>query len=98
MKKRALPEFLDVPWGIRDVLILIAAWFGLQLLLGVALGGLSHVVPQVAAFISSVKAGDLAAAFALDVIDVGIGLGLVWGYVRYYHVTWQTVGWRKVGL
>ena len=98
MKKRALPEFLNVPWGVRDVLILIAAWFGLQLLLGVVLGGLSHIVPQVAAFIDSAQAGDLAAAFALDVIDVGIGLGLVWAYLRYYRVTWQTVGWRKVGL
>ena len=97
-KRRELPEFLNVPWGVRDVLIFIVAWFGLQLLFGVMLQVLSRSIPAVAMFLRALENHSVAASFGLDLVGVIIGLALVAGFVRHYRSSWQMVGWRKVGI
>ena len=97
-KKKALPVFLNVPWGIRDVAIFIVAWFGLQLLLNIGLAVLSPHIPAVTAFLKAISDGNVAASFVLDLVGVVLGLLLVAGFIRHYGVSWQTLGWHKVGL
>ena len=97
-KKRELPEYLRVPWSIRDVLLFIVAWFGLQVGLGIALTLLAYRVPAVANFMAGVKSGDFGASFTLNLIGVILGLVLVAVIVRHYHASWATLGWRRVGI
>jgi membrane protease YdiL (CAAX protease family) len=98
VSKRLLPEFLDVPWGIKEVIVFIVAWFGLQLVLGILLAALSHYIPAVATFLRSAQSNNVGASFALDLAGVVIGLCIVALYLRHFGVTWQAVGWRKVGV
>ncbi len=97
-KHRELPEFLQVPWGVREVLVYVFAWFGLQLAVGALLAVLGPNVPAVASFLKSAHNGDIAASFALDLVGVVIGFGIVGWYLRRYKVGWEMVGWRKVGF
>ncbi len=93
-----VPEFLKVPWGVRDALVLVAAWFGLQLILGFGLVMLSPAVPAVNDFMNAVRHENIEASFALNLVGVAIGLGLVALYLRKYHATWSMVGWRRVNV
>jgi len=96
--RRSLPEFLNVPWRVRDVLFFIVAWFGLQLLIGVTLAVLGRSLPPVKQFLVQVQAGDVGASFALDLAGVVIGFLLVAAFLRHYGVSWQAVGWRRIKL
>jgi membrane protease YdiL (CAAX protease family) len=97
-KSRVLPDFLQVPWGIRDVLFLIIAWFGLQALIGELLILVARGLPPVATFLKAAQSGDIGASFVLDILAVGVGLGVVYLYLRKFGVGWSAVGWRKVGI
>jgi len=95
---RELPEFLKVPWGARDVLVLIVAWFGLQLIFGLVLVVLSPYVPPVLEFTKAVGDGNVDATFGLNLVGVAIGLGVVALYLRKYQASWSAVGWRRVNV
>jgi membrane protease YdiL (CAAX protease family) len=97
-KRRELPEFLNVPWRVRDVAVFVVAWFGLQLFIGAVLAVTAPMAPAVAGFLNSVHRGDIGASFALNLTGVGLGLGLVAVYLRRYKVGWATVGWRRAGV
>ena len=93
-----VPEYLKVPWGVRDALVLVSAWFGLQLLLGIGLVFLSPEIPAINEFMKAVNQGHVGASFALNLVGVAIGLGLVALYLRKYKANWSAVGWRKVNI
>jgi membrane protease YdiL (CAAX protease family) len=96
--RRQVLEFLRVPWGVRDVIVLIAAWFGIQAVLVLLLTFLARLIPQIHTFLTQAQSNDAAASFILYLVEVLIGLGLVAAYMRRYHVGWQAVGWRKVSI
>jgi membrane protease YdiL (CAAX protease family) len=95
MTRRELPDFLKVPWGIKDALLLVFIWLALQVLLGIVLAAVGEFVPAVNAFISE---GDIANTFILYAVQVALGLGLAWLFARHYKVGWQALGWRRVSL
>lgn len=92
MSRRELPEFLRVPWGIKDAVWLIVWWFVLQILLGVGLEIASMYVPQIGAFIHS---DSIATTFSLYAAQVALGLLLAWYYARRRGASWQALGWRR---
>jgi membrane protease YdiL (CAAX protease family) len=98
--KRKVPDFLDVPWGLKDVVLFGAGWMLLQVAVVVAIQVLvAPFVPVVKQFLDAAFSGsDIRAVFALDLLDAGTGLGLVYWYLRHYKVGWSAVGWRKVSL
>ncbi|HVQ45073.1 MAG TPA: type II CAAX endopeptidase family protein [Candidatus Saccharimonadia bacterium] len=95
---KELPEYLRVPWGVRDAVLLVAGWFVAQVLLGVILALLARVIPPVAGFLAGVRSEDVGATFALDLIGVALGFGLMALFLRHYRVGWQMVGWRRVSV
>ncbi len=94
--KRPLPDILQVPWGIWDAVVMVCLWFGIQIGLGVWLGVVGNYVPAVDKFVNSPD--NITASFVLYLIQVLVGLGLVWVYARKYHVSWQALGWRRVSV
>lgn len=97
-KRRELPEFLKVPWRVKDVIFFLLGWFGLQLFVGGALVGLGMVVPPIQGFVDELQAGDIGASFTFNLVGVAIGMGLVAWFLRHYKVSWSAVGWRRVGV
>lgn len=95
---RALPEHLNVPWSVADLLGFVAAWFGIQILVVAALMLLGPVWPAASHFLEMATKGDVGASFALDLLDAVVGFGLVALYLRRYHVGWREVGWRRVNV
>ncbi len=98
MSRRELPENLQVPWGVRDVLVMVLVWFGLQVVMGIFLAITARSTPAVARFLDQAKGGNVAANFALDTTGVLLGFGLVWLFLRKYNVGWKAVGWRRVSV
>jgi membrane protease YdiL (CAAX protease family) len=98
VKRREVPEHLRVPWNVRDVVVLAVSWFALQILMGVGLKLLAPHVPAVAAFLAAAVNGDVGASFALDVVGMAIGLGIVAGYLHKYGVGWSALGWRRASI
>jgi len=97
-RDRAVPEHLNVPWNIRDLVVFVAAWFGIQIVLVLALSVLGSVWPAAAHFVDQASKGDIGASFALDLLDAAVGFGLVALYLRRYRVGWSAVGWRRVNV
>jgi len=99
MARRPLPEFLQVPWGIKDVVVLVVAWFGLQIVLVAVLVKLiAPYVPAVSSFVQAANNGAVGPNFALYLIVAALGLGLVAMYLRKYGVGWEAAGWRRVSV
>jgi membrane protease YdiL (CAAX protease family) len=93
--KRALPEQLNVPWGIGQALIVFAlVWIGLPIALILLMGVLSPYLPLAKSFYDGLVNGNLTANFIEVLFDAIAGLGLVWFYLRRYKVGWKAVGWR----
>ncbi len=97
-KKREVPDFLQVPWGVRDVLVFIGLWIGLQILIGGILALTASKVPAVKMFWVGAQNGEMVASFVMYLVSVAVGFGLVGLFLRRYKVNWRTVGWRKVGV
>jgi membrane protease YdiL (CAAX protease family) len=97
-RRRGIPEFLEVPWGVRDVLWFVLIWLGLQLAFGAALAVLATMWPPAAGFLAAARRGDIGAAFTLNLVSVGMGFGIVAMYLRRYKVGWERLGWRRVGV
>ncbi len=97
-EKRELPEFLNVPWSIKDLIIFVVAWFGLQIIIILIVGFLSPVVPFLRDFLLSAQNGDVGATLILDLLDAATGFAVVWLYLRRYKVGWSAVGWRRVNV
>jgi membrane protease YdiL (CAAX protease family) len=95
-KERHLPEFLNVPWNLRDVGFFVLAWLGLQILGGVVLAVLAQYWPAANHLAGLIAKGDLQVSFAFDLVDAALGLGIVWFYLRRYKVGWSVLGWRRV--
>ena len=95
---RELPEFLNVPWSGRDILVFVILWMGVQIGLFLWMGVLAPFVPVVADATRLIKDGNPAALFVTDILDAVVGLGLVWWYLHRYKVGWKAVGWRKLNV
>lgn len=93
--RRRIPDFLNVPWRVRDVIAVVLIWFGLQLLLGVGLVVVGQYVPAAAQFLASADKGDIGLSFALNLAGILMGFGLVAVYLQRYKVGWKAVGWRR---
>jgi uncharacterized protein len=98
-EKRKLPDFLNVPWGLRDVALMVLAWIGIQVAIMLVLYMLAPVAPAVQHFLDGATSGkDIGAVFGLDLIDAVSGFGVVALYLRRYQVGWEAVGWRRVNI
>ncbi|HUD11073.1 MAG TPA: CPBP family intramembrane glutamic endopeptidase [Candidatus Saccharimonadia bacterium] len=97
-RDRKLPEFLDVPWSIRDIVVFVVAWLGIQLIVIVALRLLGPFWIGARQFLTAASNGNVIASFVLDLLDAVAGFGVVALYLRHYKVGWNTVGWRKVNV
>jgi membrane protease YdiL (CAAX protease family) len=97
--RHKVPEHLNVPWKVRDLVIFGLAWIGIQVIVVIALNIMSAYVPAIKQFLDAAVSGsDIKAVFALDLLDAASGLGVVYLYLRRYKVGWRAVGWRKVNL
>jgi len=96
--RRELPEYLKVPWGVRDVVVFVLAWFGLQLVVGLAVALLSPYLPPMKRFLDAIAAGNVDASFGLDLVGIVIGFGLIALFLRKYKANWSAVGWRRVSI
>jgi uncharacterized protein len=97
-KKPAVPEFLQVPWSIRDLVVFVVAWIGIQFILVMLMAAVSPWIPPLAQFLDAARGGDLRAVFALNLVDAGIGLGVIAWLLRRYQANWTTLGWRRTSL
>lgn len=97
-RRPALPDWLQVPWSLGDVVAFIGAWWGLQLAVVLMLVALGLVLPPVKEFVKSVQGNNIGASFVLDLMSAVVGFGLVGFYLRRYKVGWSAVGWRRVNL
>jgi membrane protease YdiL (CAAX protease family) len=89
----------NVPWKALDaILVFVLAWIGLPLLMIFTLRELAPYVPLFSHLLTSFRNGDIIASFVFSVADALLGLGLIWLYLKHYHVTWSTVGWRKFNV
>lgn len=96
-KKKQLPEFLQVPWTIKDVLFFVVLWLGIQILVIEILKGIAGYSHPLSMFLSGAADGsNITAVFTFDLLDAVVGFGVVWYYLRRYKVGWKTVGWRPV--
>lgn len=96
LKRRPLPEHLNVPWGIVAALIVyVAAWLVLPTLLAVIVGLLSPFAPLAKQLADGLINNDVVANLIFYIATAVAGLGLVWLYLRRNNVGWQMVGWRK---
>jgi membrane protease YdiL (CAAX protease family) len=93
-----LPDFLQVPWSLGDVVTFVGAWWGLQFLVVAVLVGLAAGVPAAKEFLQAVQSNNVEAGFVLDLVSALVGFGLVGFYLRRYKVGWSAVGWRKANL
>ncbi len=93
-----MPEYLKVPWGVRDVVVFVLAWFGLQLVVGLAVALLSPYLPPMKRFLDAIAAGNVDASFGLDLVGIVIGFGLIALFLRKYKANWSAVGWRRVSI
>jgi uncharacterized protein len=94
--RRRVPEFLNVPWSIRDIVVFVVLWFGVQIVGLMLMRALSPVVPSFGHFLDLVVQGDIMAMFALNLVDAAVGFGIISLYLRRYGVGWSTAGWRRV--
>jgi uncharacterized protein len=97
-KERRLPGFLDVPWSVRDLVVFVLAWIGIQLVLAVVVGVLAHFVPAVHHLTQQIVGGDVVVGFGLDLVNAATAMGVISLYLRKYGVGWQALGWRRVSL
>jgi membrane protease YdiL (CAAX protease family) len=98
-EKSKLPAFLNVPWGVRDVIVMVLAWFGIQIAVMLLLHFVGQGVPSVEHFLAGATSGkDIGAVFGLDLLDAVSGFGVVAIYLRRYQVSWEAVGWRRVNV
>jgi len=94
--RRALPEFLNVPWAMGEAAVVAAAFMAVvPLVLALALVGLSLVVPAVGQFTKQLADGAVGPSFVMDLAISAGAFGVVWAYLRRYKVGWQVVGWRR---
>jgi membrane protease YdiL (CAAX protease family) len=95
--RRALPEWLQVPWRARDLWLFAAGWLGIPVVVVLGLRELAPYVPAVAQFLkSAANETNVYSLFALDLLDAVAGFGMVAFFLRRYKVGWSAAGWRRV--
>jgi len=95
---RRVPDFLDVPWSVRDLVVFVVAWFGIQVAVVAIIAVLGQFWHPAAQFSGAIEKSNIGAVFALDLLDAAAGFGVVALYLRKYRVGWSAVGWRKVSV
>ncbi|MDB5178400.1 MAG: putative metal-dependent rane protease [Patescibacteria group bacterium] len=95
---RKLPDFLNVPWTLRDLLLFGLAWLGLQVVFILVLRAMAPAVPAASQFLSGLVDGNIGVSFAFSLIDAGIGMGVIAVILRKYGVGWKVLGWQPVNI
>jgi membrane protease YdiL (CAAX protease family) len=86
----------DVPWRVRDALVVFAAsWVGLPLAILVALSLFSTVWPPAGSFYDRILSEEIEANFMLALATSIASLVLVMAIVRRYGGGWQDLGLRR---
>lgn len=85
---------LEVPWRALDAVLVVVAWFGLQVLIFVMLGQLNFIEP-VRKINQLIETGDIVASFALVLINSLLIGALIWLRLRAYGAGWRDLGFRK---
>jgi membrane protease YdiL (CAAX protease family) len=93
-----VPKFLNVPWNLRDVLVFIVAWIGIQVVLTALMAAAAPWAPAIAQFLERAKSGDVQTSFLFDLVDAGVGLGVISLYLHKYDAGWSALGWRRVNI
>lgn len=96
---KQLPDFLRVPWRVRDAFIVFfLPWIVLPIAVVILLGVLSPVSPAAAAFLDRLQDGDPIASFGLTLIDAVGSLSAIAYYLRKRGAKWRDLGWRRFSL
>lgn len=97
--RRPLPDHLRVPWTIFDALVVfILGWVGVPIVIVLTARSLAPNFVAASWLITGIRSGDVVASFALALMTAMAGLALVGLYLRKYHATLATAGWRKFKL
>ena len=97
--KKTVPEHLNVPWKSWDAIVVyILPWIILPILVILIAAGLAPYFHEFRLFIDGIKANSIGANFVNVLIDAVGELGVVYLYLKKYHVGWKEVGWRKFSI
>lgn len=97
-RKMRVPAFLNVPWTVRDLVLFVVAWIGLQVVIILLLKAAGVYVPGIAEFLQGAQTGEIVPSFLMNLLDAGVALGVISLYLQKYNVGWSSLGWRRVGL
>jgi membrane protease YdiL (CAAX protease family) len=96
---RAVPDFLKVPWGIRDALVVfLGAWIALPVAVVLLVRMAAPYSSLLDGFLDGLRSGSIEASFALTVIDAVGAIGILAFYLRYHRAGWQQAGWRRFSV
>lgn len=99
LEKRPLPEFLNVPWGAKEaVIVYILPWVVLPILLLLTLNALTPLVPIFGVYLDALQGSSIEASFSFVLITALFEIGLVYLYLRKFKTGWKSVGLRKFSV
>jgi CAAX protease family protein len=98
-RKRGLPEHLNVPWTIGDIVIFLVVWVALQVAVVEVLWVLGKIWPAVNSFVAGANSGsNVVATLSIEFISYILGVLVIWYYLNRYKVGLKEVGWRSVSI
>lgn len=98
-KRRGLPEHLNVPWTLGDVIVFLVVWVVLQVATVEILWVLGKVWHPIATFVTAASTGsDVVASLSIEFLSYILGVLVIAYYLRRYKVGLKAVGWRSVSV
>lgn len=91
--------FANVPWKVRDALVLLVVpWMLLPLALFFWAGFFGSSFPLLAVFVKNLERGDIVASFGFVILELLTALAVLSYYQRQYNFSWGDLGLRSFSL
>src|ERR1700739_2449917 len=98
-KRRGLPEHLNVPWTLGDIVVFLIVWVVLQVATVEVLWVLGKLWHPIAVFVQDASTGsNVVASLSIEFLSYILGVLVIAYYLRRYKVGLKAVGWRSVSV